>query len=396
MKICIESLALLSRMRPRIGIEIDHHESIGPNRPQSATIGPEIGSRYPRLKTHSLTITQELLLLIAEIDEFKGTWTSLRTLAPERLAALRHVATIESIGSSTRIEGARLSDREVEALLSGLDVASPRSRDEEDVAGYAEVMQLVFESWDAIPLTENHIKQLHGILLKHSGKDARHRGEYKTLPNNVEAFDQQGRSLGVVFATVSPFDTPARMAHLVDWTRDAVAERSVHPLLIAGIFTVVFLAIHPFQDGNGRLSRALTTLLLLKTGYGYVPYSSLESIVELNKEAYYLALRRTQSTLDRPDPDWGPWLRFFLTALRAQKNRLADKIAREQTMTGTLPELAAGILTTIQSQGRASAGELERLLGAPRGTIKKRLNELVRAGRLVREGKARATWYRFR
>jgi Fic family protein len=262
------------------------------------------------LNIHSLSITQEILLLISNIDEFKGTWRGLQTLAPERLAALRHVATIESIGSSTRIEGARLTDRDVEALLAGLETRPLRSRDEEEVAGYADVMRMVFESWDAIPLTENHIKQLHGTLLRHSSKDVRHRGEYKTLPNNVEAFDDQGRSLGIVIETASPFDTPSRMADLVEWTRKAFTERQIHPLLIIGVFTVVLLAIHPFQDRNGRLSRVLTTLLLLQAGYLYVPNSSLESVIEQNRESYYLALRRTQGTLDHADPDWAPGSHF--------------------------------------------------------------------------------------
>jgi Fic family protein len=367
---------------------------ISPNWTQSATIGPAIGYLGSQLKIHSLSITQELLLLIASIDEFKGTWKGLQTLAPERLAALRHVATIESIGSSTRIEGARLTDRDVEALLSGLETRSLRSRDEEEVAGYADVTRTVFESWDAIPLSENHIKQLHGVLLRHSGKDVRHRGEYKTLPNHVEAFDDQGRSLGIVFATASPFDTPARMARLVDWTRDAITERQIHPLLIIGVFTVVFLAIHPFQDGNGCLSRMLTTLLLLKAGYAYVPYSSLESVIEQSKEAWYLALRRTQGTLDLADPDWASWIGFFLTALQRQKDRLAEKIAREQLMAATLPPLADKILALAQQHGRVTAAEVERITQAPRGTIKKRLTELVTSGRLIRLGRAKATWYR--
>ena len=221
----------------------------------------------------ALTITPEMLRLIGELDEFKGAWRALRALAPERLAALRHIATIESVGSSTRIEGAKLSDREVERLLAGLDTHSFRSRDEE-VVGYAEVMETVFAGWEAIPLTENHVKQLHQILLRYSSKDVRYWGDYKKLPNPVEAFDANGHSLGVVFATTSPLETPWRMGKLIAWTREALDGGVWHPLLVIAVFTVCFLAIHPFQDGNGRLSQVLTTLLLLRTGYGYVPYSS--------------------------------------------------------------------------------------------------------------------------
>ena len=242
------------------------------------------------IQSSTLLITPEMLSLVAEIDEFKGAWRALGTLAPERLSALRRVATIESIGSSTRIEGSSLSDREVERLLSNLAIKSFDSRDEQEVAGYAEVMETVFASWAEVSVTENHIKQLHRDLLRYSDKDERHRGEYKTASNSVAAFDADGNQVGIVFETASPFETPRRMAELVDWFRQA-QQGALHPLIAIGIFIVVFLEIHPFQDGNGRLSRVLTTLLLLRAGYAYVPYSSLESVIEQSKEGYYLALR---------------------------------------------------------------------------------------------------------
>ena len=216
------------------------------------------------LDTSTLRITPEILSLIAEIDEFKGAWRAIGRIAPERLSGLRRVATIESIGSLTRIEGARLSDREVEALLANIRIGSFTTRDEQEVAGYAEVMETIFSAYDAISLSENHIRQLHRDLLAHSTKDERHRGLYKTLPNHVEAFNEDGKSLGVVFETATPFDTPRRMAELVDWAAGKEKDRSLHPLLVIGVFVVVFLEIHPFQDGNGRLSRILTTLLLLR------------------------------------------------------------------------------------------------------------------------------------
>ena len=243
------------------------------------------------LNTDTIQITPELLTLLSEIDEFKGAWRALGSLAPERLNALRRVATIESIGSSTRIEGSKLTDREVEHLLGKLEIKSFASRDEQEVAGYAETMETVFQAWPDIPITENHIKQLHRDLLRYSDKDERHRGEYKTLSNSVGAFDEAGKMIGIVFETASPFDTPLRMTELVTWLKDARELARVHPLLIVAIFTVVFWEIHPFQDGNGRLSRILTTLLLLQAGYAYVPYSSLESVIEHSKEGYYLALR---------------------------------------------------------------------------------------------------------
>ena len=220
------------------------------------------------IQTSTLHITSEMLSLVAEIDEFKGAWRALGTLAPERLSALRKVATIESIGSSTRIEGSRLSDREVERLLSNLEIKSFGSRDEQEVAGYAEVMETVFASWAEITVTENHIKQSHRDLLRYSDKDERHRGEYKTTSNSVAAFDADGSQVGVVFETASPFETPRLMAELVAWF-DRTQRDELHPLIAIGIFVVVFLEIHPFQDGNGRLSRVLTTLRLFGISVGY-------------------------------------------------------------------------------------------------------------------------------
>lgn len=344
------------------------------------------------MKLGALKISPEMLRLIAEIDEFKGGWRAMTTLAPERLAVLKRVATIESIGSSTRIEGAKLSDAQVEEVLGRLEQQAFVSRDEQEIVGYAEVMDALFAAWADIPLTENYLKQLHAMLLRHSTKDGRHRGEYKTLPNNVEAFDAAGKSIGVIFQTASPFDTPFKMQELVAWTREALADRAWHPLIVIGLFIVVFLEIHPFQDGNGRLSRVLTTLLLLQAGYSYVPYSSLESIVEANKEAYYLGLRRTQGTLAQDEPDFEPWLLFFLRSLKKQKDRLADKLAREPRGEGLHPD-ALKMLEEARRVGRITTGEAEKLTGAPRPTVKARLAELVKRGLLQRHGQGRGAWY---
>ena len=343
------------------------------------------------LQTSSLQITPEMLSLVAEIDEFKGAWRALGTLAPERLSALRRVATIESIGSSTRIEGSRLSDREVERLLSNLEIKSFGSRDEQEVAGYAEVMETVFASWADIPPTENHIRQLHRDLLRYSDKDERHRGGYKTASNSVAAFDADGKQVGVVFETASPFETPRLMADLVDWLGQEGGR--LHPLVVIGIFVVVFLAIHPFQDGNGRLSRVLTTLLLLRAGYAYVPYSSLESVIEQSKEGYYLALRRTQGTLRTESPDWTPWLTFFLKALQRQMRRLREKVERERLLVAKLPDLSIRILDHARDHGRVTIADAVVLTGASRNTLKVHFKALRERGLLALHGEGRGAWY---
>ena len=345
------------------------------------------------LRTESIHITHELLALLSEIDEFKGAWRLLGTLAPERLNALRRVATIESIGSSTRIEGSKLTDREVEHLLAKLEIKKFASRDEQEVAGYAEVMETVFHAFSDIPITENHLKQLHRDLLRYSEKDERHRGEYKTLPNSVGAFDEEGKMIGIVFETSTPFDTPRRMSELITWLKDSRELSRIHPLMIIAVFTVTFLEIHPFQDGNGRLSRILTTLLLLQAGYVYVPYSSLESVIENSKEGYYLALRQTQTTLHDAAPNWQPWLMFFMRALQKQKRHLAIKVEREKNALATLSELAINILDYVRDHGRVSTSDMVRERGASPNTLKATFSSLVEKRLLVRHGGGRSTWY---
>jgi Fic family protein len=361
-----------------------------------------MGMRPPR--PDEIHISPEFVNLIADLDEFKGRWAATQALAPDRLAALRHVATIESVGSSTRIEGVKLSNSEIEALLRGVRTFSFRSRDEQEVAGYAELMETIFSSFRDIPFTENHIKQLHTILLKYSTKDERHRGEYKVFPNSVEAFDSSGKSQGVIFHTATPFETPALMKDLVEWTNTQIIRKELHPLLVLSVFVVVFLHIHPFQDGNGRLSRALTTLLLLQLGYSFVPYSSFERVIEENKDSYYLALRRGQAELEEKNaktPDKGKskpggindWILFFLKSMQKQKTALERKI-RDELVVSKVPSLSLQIMELVKSRGPTSIAEVVAATKANRNTVKVHLRKLVIEGYLVVEGTGRGVRYR--
>lgn len=348
------------------------------------------------LEIKKFVITSEILKLIAEIDEFKGRWHVIENLAPERLNALKKSATIESVGSSTRIEGSNLTDAEVESVLARLEATSFTTRDEQEVAGYTDAMETIFENSHALTITENHIKQLHGILLKYSCKDDDHRGHYKKTNNTVEAFDPDGKSLGVVFQTATPFETPLMMKSLVEWYNRCVAEEEQHPLLLIGIFIVVFLAIHPFKDGNGRLSRIITTLLLLRAGYNYVPYSSMESVIEANKDTYYLALRRIQRTIRESEQKWEPWLAYFLKTMVKQKNNLADKVQEEKVLRESLPALSRQILDLAAIRGEVSVKEIEESTKANRNTIKLHLKKLTNLHYLKSLGRGRGVTYRTR
>jgi Fic family protein len=183
------------------------------------------------------------------------------------------------------------------------------------------------------------------------------------------------------------------MNELLAWLKQARESQQLHPLLQIAIFTVVFLEIHPFQDGNGRLSRVLTTLLLLQAGYTYVPYSSLESVIENSKETYYLALRQTQATIRGTTPDWQPWLVFFLRSLDQQKRRLAAKVEREKLMVAALPSLSLQVVDHVRQHGRVTMGEMIRLTGVSRNTLKEHLGSLVNKNYLVQHGTGKGTWY---
>jgi len=341
----------------------------------------------------SLTPPQvaELTRLLGEIDEFKGHWRKLGEIRAERLASLRQVTTIESAGSSTRIEGAQLSDEEVARVLQGLRVDSFRARDEGEVRGYAELLQTIFDNYRDIPLTENYIKQLHKILLGHVEKDEWHRGEYKKYENNVEAQHADGTKT-VVFRTAFPFDTPRLMAELVAATKAALEGDEVHPLIVISRFIVEFLAIHPFQDGNGRLSRVLTALLMLRVGYEYVPYASVEHIIEENKPAYYHALRTSQETMRTNPTAFGDWLLFLLRLLRTQKVVLGAKLEVERAIVH-LKEVQLRILELVEKHGRVTSAEVARALKLDYRATRYHLGLLVERGLVDAHGERRGRYY---
>jgi len=346
------------------------------------------------LEIRDIEITPQMLSIISELDAFKASWTGLSLMQPEQLKKLKKISTIESVGSSNRIEGNKLSDKEVEQLMSRIQKKSFKNRDEEEVAGYTELMNLIFDSYEVIPLTENYIKHLHKILLQFCENDASHRGKYKKLSNSVSAFDASGKEIGIVFETASPFETPILMEELVEWIRRNFDDNFYHPLLTIGIFIVHFLAIHPFQDGNGRLSRALTTMLLLKKGYSYVPYSSIESIIETNKDGYYRTLRRTQKTLRTKKALYEPWLNFFLTTLQKQKRHLEEKIKSFKKYDTSLSKLATDILTLLDEHSQLTVAQASEILNIKPDTVKKSIKNLVDKGYLLKMGSTKGAWYK--
>lgn len=342
--------------------------------------------------TESIPFTLDIVQNMLAIERFAGAWSAYGNLTPERLTELRRIATIESIGSSTRIEGGRLSDLEVAQVVETLSSRSLIDRDEQEVGGYAKAMEMIFESGDQMPFAESIIKQLHKVLMGMSDKDTRHRSEYKKGENSVAAFDHLGHQAGIVLQTASAFETPLLMQELVDWTNSQLETKKLPPLIIIGMFTAYFLAIHPFEDGNGRLSRVLTNLLLLQHGYSYTAYSSLESIIEKYKKTYYLSLRDTQQTMTQNKTNWYPWLGFFFDTLRMQKEQLEKKIKNEKLLV-VVPQLSLDIIQYLKENGATSISGLEKALQTNRNTLRTHLDALIKEHHVVRIGAARATKY---
>gem|GEM_PF-3442465 len=247
-------------------------------------------------------------------------------------------------------------------------------------------METIFTAYEAISFTESHIRQLHHDLLAHSTKDERHRGACKNLSNNVEAFNEEGESLAL-FSKRHRRSTRRRMEELLAWLDEQGREKRPHPLLVVAIFVVVFLEIHPFQDGNGRLSRILTTLMLLRAGYAYVPYSSLESIVEHSKESYYISLWRTQGTIRNPEPDWNPWIEFFLEPCIGRRPDLRRKwsaSASSSRTCGNYPSHCLNWRASMANYGRGGCQDLRceplHYQGSPQGTRRSRAPRPPRCG----------------
>jgi len=338
-------------------------------------------------------VSQRIWSLINQIDHLKGQWIGGAKLNPQALGRLKRSVLVTSSAASTRIEGAALSDEDVEKIMRGISVQKFKDRDKQEVQGYFELLSTIFDVWKQIPFTESMIKHSHKELLKYVDKDERHRGEYKKTENNVEMFDESGKSLGVVFKTTPAYLTPKQMQELVEWTAWALDESEYHPLLIIGNFLLTFLAIHPFQDGNGRLSRVLTNVFLLKAGYAYVPYVSHEKLIEDHKADYYVALRKSQSTLGTEQENIEPWLEFFVTVSLEQAQQAIELLSHENIEKILSPKQLA-VWQYLETVEEATAGDIAKVASVARPTVSQAIDVLLRLKKIERIGQGRTTRYR--
>jgi len=329
----------------------------------------------------------DLLKIVSKIDRFDASWSSIEKKEGQSLKQLKNIATVRSVGASTRIEGSGMSNEEVKVLLDNLDITKIEDRDSQEVVGYFEVMDLISESFKDIEITENSIKNLHNLLLKYSQKDQWHKGNYKQHTNAVEATLPNGQKQ-IIFQTTEPgFATDDAMRQLIDWYGN---DNEAHSLVKSAIFAYEFVSIHPFQDGNGRLSRLLSTLLLLKNGYKWIQYVSLEHEIESRKNEYYLELRKCQA--ERPNEDVTTWIKFFFNALLNIQKQLIEKLKVKGVQSKLAPK-EKSILIFIENHAGCKSGEISKKLNIPSPTVKRILSKLVNSNLIEKHGIGAGTNY---
>lgn len=348
---------------------------------------------YQNKLTFDFKTNQQILKLISYIDSFKGKWNNRERRENIYLKELRRIATIESIGSSTRIEGAQLTDEEVKKLLSNIEITNLKTRDQQEVVGYFDVLETIYESYPNIPITKSYIQQLHKRLLIYSIKDERHRGNYKNLSNKVVANYPNGTQK-VIFETTEPHLVESEMTNLIDWTNQQLEKNEIHPLVIIGLFTYEFLSIHPFQDGNGRLSRLLTNLLLLKSDYHFIKYISFENLIEQKKKLYYEVLMDGQKDRYADIERINNWIIFFLNSLEVLIQRLEQKYDAFKAKGGYLNERQKKIKGYIKEKQPMKLGDLAKAFpDISIHTLKKDLQYLKIEQVIDSIGKNRGTLY---
>jgi Fic family protein len=335
----------------------------------------------------NLDIDWKLINLISEIDRFDANWTSIERKEGQSLKELKSIATVRSVGASNRIEGNRMSDQEVDVLLQRIDITKLTDRDSQEVVGYFEVLDLISESYENISITESHIKSLHSSLLKYSDKDQWHKGNYKVHNNAVEATFPDGTHQIVFQTTEAGLATEDAIRALFDWYN---TETEVHTLIKVASFVYEFLSIHPFQDGNGRLSRLISTLLLLKNGYKWIQYVSFEHEIENRKNEYYQVLRSCQA--QRPKENITVWIQFFFNCLSNIQSQLLTKLQKSGSETQLLPK-EKSIYTIILNRPNIQSGEIADKLAIPSPTVKRILSALIKRGLIEKQGNGRNVSY---
>jgi Fic family protein len=337
--------------------------------------------------TVKLDPSWSLINRLSEIDKFGGSWEAIEKREGAGLKHLKSIATVRSVGASTRIEGSRMTDDEVAVLLNDLRISTLEERDQQEVAGYFDTLDVISESFVDIEISESSIKGLHNILMRYNQKDEWHKGDYKQHSNMVEAIKRDG-SKQIIFRPTEPgFETEDAMRRLITWYN---SDRQPHSIAKSAIFVYDFLSIHPFQDGNGRLSRLLGILLLLKNGYKWIQYVSFEHEIENRKDEYYKVLMECQR--NRPGEDVSAWVDFFLSCLISIQQQLLIKL-QTAGMSMQMTPREKKIFQFIENHPGSKSGAISEKLDIPLPTIKRILAEMTNQNLLQKHGIGAGTNY---
>lgn len=337
--------------------------------------------------TFQLNINWKLLSQISTIDRFDATWGTIEKKEGQTLKQLKSIATVKSVGASTRIEGSKMTNKEVEVLLENIDITKIEDRDSQEVVGYFKTLDLISDSYKDIKINESSIKNLHNILMKHNEKDQWHKGDYKQHSNAVEATLPDGTKQIIFQTTSAGFPTEDAMRNLIDWYKN---DKETHPLVKCALFAYDFVSIHPFQDGNGRLSRLISSLLLLKNGYNWIQYVSFEHEIESRKTEYYRVLQNCQA--NRPNETVDEWVHFFFDSLKNIQLKLSKKLEFKGVETSLTPK-EKSIISFIENYAGCKSGDIAKRLGIPNPTIKRILPKLLSLNIIKKHGNGPGTNY---
>ncbi len=335
-----------------------------------------------------IQVTPDVLKVVARLDHFRGIWAAGTLIPPDRLARLKEASRVRSVAASSRMSGVRVTDTEVAGLLRG--DARP-VREGKEVLGYAEAMDRPFPSEGPL-VTPEEIRRLHAVLLG-DPENPESPSAWRAEPLHLEAFDSEGRAIGRIFQTLPPRLIPEKMDDLSTWLELELRTGDHHPLLVIASFVLAFFAVSPFSRGNGRMGRLMAVHLIRRAGYGYMPYASLEGVMEEMRDDYHDAFDAAETRIWTGEADLSPWIRFVLEAMDRHRERVEAKIDLERRTLDLTP-LQRGILDAVREHGTVAASLLMAATGANRNTLKDNLRRLVDRGVLERLGERRGSIYR--
>lgn len=328
----------------------------------------------------------EILGLIAAIYKEAGKQEMYLKQRPEELEKLVEIAKVQSTEASNAIEGIVTTSTRIRQLVE--EKTAPRNRDEQEIAGYRDALNIIHENFDAIPITRNYILQLHKVLYSHMNNPMA--GQTKSVQNYISATYPNGHT-ETLFTPLAPFETPEALERICDEYNRVIGNMEAEPLIVIPIFIHDFLCIHPFNDGNGRMSRLLTTLLLYRNGFYVGKYISLEAKIAKNKDLYYAALRQAQEGWHEGTEDAVPFIKYLLGIILSAYRDFEERFSLVEQKKPALETVRQATLNKIGRFNKQDIRELCPALSV--SSIEGALRKLVASGELKREGNGKNTCY---